>query len=416
MIKIPAGAFIDSAGKVIEGEVDLAYREFHNVGEIILAGIPMRYDSAGKESHFESAGMFEINGSQNGFPVFINKEKPLKIAMVSLNSDSTKFNQYYLKDNKWEYTGKDKPVFVNVIDPEKEDSAPKKTLKNIVQKFVKPIKKNKNRQQFMIDVNPEVYPELGVFKKVIFEVSPKMKDFDPKKAGQAWYDADIERLGNSGDYKITFKGSINGKPEEYEVIGYPVVDDVDYNEAIKKYNALSEGYEKKLDKKTETENKKEAGLNSELARYVDAMNRYRALAKENYELQRQTQESQQLVYRNFQVQNFGIFNSDCPQSMPQGLILAAEFENESGKKLEAATIYLVQKGVNVLYTFYPNRNVSFNPGEENVMFVITKDNTLGWITREGLDQIDRKAKKATFKMNTVRKQSYTLSDINKLIS
>jgi hypothetical protein len=296
------------------------------------------------------------------------------------------------------------------------DSAPSKPLKTLAQKFVKPILRNKKRQQFMIDVNPETYPELGVFRKVIFEVSPKMKDFDPAKANKAWYDAEIERTKTSGEYKITFKGMINGKPEEYEVIGYPVVDEADYAQAIKKYNSLSEAYEQKMNKKTQSENAKESKLNSELDRYVDAMNRYRKLAKENYMLQQQAAESQQLVYRTFQVQRFGIFNSDCPQSMPQGMILAAEFQDEKGNPIEPSTIYLVEKGVNALYTFYPHKNVYYTPGADNVLFVITKDNALGWITRDALDQVDKSAKKATFKMNTVRKPSYSLSDITKLIS
>jgi hypothetical protein len=416
IIKIPARCFTDSAGHPVTGAIDLDYREFHNVAEIMLAGIPMRYDSAGKESHFESAGMFEIKGWQHGKNIHIAKDKSIEVAMISLNPDPSKFNQYYLENNKWVFTGKDKPDYIKVVDPAKADTVPAKSLKNLAQKFVKPILRNKKRQQFMIDVNPETYPELGVFRKVIFEVSPKMKDFDPAKANQAWYDAEVERTKTQGEYKITFKGMIQGKPEEYEVVGYPVVDETEYEAAIKKYNSLSEAYEQKMNKKIQTENAEESKLNSQLDRYVDAMNRYRKLAKENYQLQQQSAESQQLVYRTFQIQRFGIFNSDCPQSMPQGMILAAEFQDEKGQHMEAATIYLVEKGVNALYTFYPNKNVYYTPGADNVMFVITKDNTLGWITRDVLDQVNRSAKKATFKMNTVRKPSYSLSDITKLIS
>jgi hypothetical protein len=415
MIKIPAGAFVDSSGMPVTGKVDIDYREFHNAGEIILAAIPMRYDSAGKEAHFESAGMFQINGTQNGEPIFISKGKAIEVAMVSLNSDSTKFNQYYLANNKWVYTGKDKPDFIKISDPVKADSVQKMPSKNFFQKIVKPIKKNKNRQQFMIEVNPESYPELAVFSKVIFEVSPKMKDFDPAKANQSWHDADIQRTGKSGEYKIIFKGTLNGKPEEYEVLGYPVVDEADYATAIKKYNDLSEAYQEKLNKKEKNETVKEAKLQSQLDRYVDAMNRYKQLVKENYQLMQQAAQTQQLVYRTFQVQNFGMYNSDCPRLMPQGMILAADFQNEQGKAMDVSTIYLVQKGVNAVYTYYPGKPIGYNPGENNVMVVITKDNTIGWVTRETLDQVDKSIKKHTFKMNTVRKSSYNLSDINNLL-
>ena len=111
LITIPANSFVDSAGNKVEGIVELKYREFHNVGEIILAGIPMVFDSAENKYHFESAGMFEINAYQNQAPVFIDKNKDVEIKMVSLNDNKTDFNQYYLDpmSQKWSYTGEDIP-------------------------------------------------------------------------------------------------------------------------------------------------------------------------------------------------------------------------------------------------------------------------------------------------------------------
>ncbi|HRG89782.1 MAG TPA: hypothetical protein PLW44_12230, partial [Chitinophagales bacterium] len=56
-IHIPANAFTDENGKPVNGKVELHYREFHNVSDVFLAGIPMTYDSAGEQFHFETAGM-----------------------------------------------------------------------------------------------------------------------------------------------------------------------------------------------------------------------------------------------------------------------------------------------------------------------------------------------------------------------
>ncbi|HKC68013.1 MAG TPA: hypothetical protein VKG26_07265 [Bacteroidia bacterium] len=69
-IKIPANAFVGKNGKEIKGTVKIKYREFHNVGEILLSDIPMTYDSAGKQMYFESAGMFDISANQDGNPFF----------------------------------------------------------------------------------------------------------------------------------------------------------------------------------------------------------------------------------------------------------------------------------------------------------------------------------------------------------
>lgn len=52
-IHVPANAFLDKNGKVVTGKVDLRYREFKKASDVFVAGIPMTYDSAGEQFHFE---------------------------------------------------------------------------------------------------------------------------------------------------------------------------------------------------------------------------------------------------------------------------------------------------------------------------------------------------------------------------
>lgn len=98
-IHVPAGAFIDKFGQPVKGKVEIKYREFHNAADIIASGIPMHYDSAGTRHHFESGGMFEIRGNQNGEPVFLANGKNIDVNMVSYNKDKN-FNHYYLDESK----------------------------------------------------------------------------------------------------------------------------------------------------------------------------------------------------------------------------------------------------------------------------------------------------------------------------
>jgi len=60
VVRIPANAFTDSTGKVVDGPVEIRYREFHDPASIFIAGIPMTYDSSGQQYHFESAGTFAL--------------------------------------------------------------------------------------------------------------------------------------------------------------------------------------------------------------------------------------------------------------------------------------------------------------------------------------------------------------------
>ncbi|MFL5729401.1 MAG: hypothetical protein ACJ75J_07925 [Cytophagaceae bacterium] len=109
MIIIPAQAFVDPAGKMILGKVDIRYREFRDAVDFFLSGIPMGYDSAGAHYQLESAGMMEIKASQNGTAVQMAADKKIEIRMVSAH-EGTHYNMYELDTvgRNWIYRGKDK--------------------------------------------------------------------------------------------------------------------------------------------------------------------------------------------------------------------------------------------------------------------------------------------------------------------
>lgn len=96
-IHVPAQAFVNKSGQAISGKVQIKYREFHNAADIIASGLPMHYDSAGIRYHFESGGMFELRGNQNGEPVYIANDKSIAVNIVSYNKDKN-FNHYYLNE------------------------------------------------------------------------------------------------------------------------------------------------------------------------------------------------------------------------------------------------------------------------------------------------------------------------------
>ncbi|NJN77433.1 MAG: hypothetical protein HC803_03155 [Saprospiraceae bacterium] len=65
----------------MKGKVDISYREFHDAAAIIASGIPMTNSEGDK--YMETAGMFEINGSQNGQEVGIADDKEIEVKMGS---------------------------------------------------------------------------------------------------------------------------------------------------------------------------------------------------------------------------------------------------------------------------------------------------------------------------------------------
>jgi hypothetical protein len=411
IINIPAMAFLDEKGNEIKGKIEIKYREFHDLGEILLSAIPMTYDSAGSQYHFESAGMFEINGYKDNKAVFIKNDKTIEVALSSKNDNTTKFNQYYYDtiSKNWNYSGEDDVSLLNLKQGEKDDKVMASTSNS---NLLKPVKYNPGRYHFTIEVDKEEFPELDVYDKVLFEVSPETGNFDPKSASVQWEDATIERIpGAWGKYKIKFTYG----DKEYEVIANAVFEDNNYQVALKKYNELNLLYEAKLNQKEGREAKKEEKMNAEVQTFEKLTQYYMRLERYKQLLASNIGNSEEMVYRTFQVRNFGVWNSDCPASMPQGELVIADFKTMDNKTLDVSSVFLVESGKNALYSLGKTKKISFNPEAENTLIVITKDNSVGWFSKEDFKNITKGSKSYTFKLNIKHKKEYTPSDIVEII-
>jgi hypothetical protein len=109
-IVIPPSSLEDMDGKPVTGLVSLAYREFHDATDILVSGIPMGYDSAGVSHQLETAGMFEMEASQNGHPVFLQEGSQAQVNLASFTGGND-YNFYYLDKEKrnWQYEGQRDP-------------------------------------------------------------------------------------------------------------------------------------------------------------------------------------------------------------------------------------------------------------------------------------------------------------------
>jgi hypothetical protein len=105
-IFIPKNAFVDAFGETVAGDVTVSYREFRDAADILVSGIPMKYDSAGQTIDFESAGMFELAASAGTQEVFVAPGKNIDMQFAVTKTESS-YNFYRLDEQKgWEYRGK----------------------------------------------------------------------------------------------------------------------------------------------------------------------------------------------------------------------------------------------------------------------------------------------------------------------
>lgn len=401
-IHVPANAFLDETGKPAEGKVDLHYREFNNVADVFISGIPMTYDSAGEKFHFETAGMMEISASQNGKPLKTNPDAFITVDMVSGNNED-KFNTYYLDtvEKKWKYLAQKNYNQVkaqqllaetpNAATPLPVPSTDKEISKQLEkakseitalaqQKPVEPKAVNKDKHRFTIKVDEKEFPEIATYSNIKFEVDDK--NYDPKKAQIAWEDISLKRIENSTNYEITFSTS----RESYKVIATPVFADKDLKEARKVYEQKYNEYETKLKQRKAEEARLKAELEARAKLVEEKINKEIAEQTARRKAYETKMAQTDLVFRTFQVSNFGIWNCDRPNSLPSGATVIAKLKDaKTNNDLEVEYCYLVEKGRNAMFTYYPYglNNFKFNPAKENMIWAVTKDLKVAILKPEG---------------------------------
>lgn len=448
-IKIPKSTFVNKQGEEIKGEVEILYREIHDQAEIIASGIPMTYDSAGIRSTFESAGMFEIKGYQNGEPVFIKKDQPLTVEFCSKDADDH-FNQYYLDTvaKNWQYIKRDNPVALENAKPQSAED--KAALKKLDQKYLpainaipkridsvkvvytkkidklekpaQPAKPNKSsgRPQFELDVDYKEFPELAAFKNAQFEIGAENQNFDKSLTTVTWSSADISEGPTKGkNYLLTLK--LRDRVEK--LIVYPVLSGNDYEAAEKKYEDKFEKYKTLLTKREADEKKLREEMEAKQAAYLAQQKKLEAeLIRERVRLQQQEATALNsrissggisgVISRVFNVSNFGIYNSDCAQPMPQGQVINPIFVlNDDSKPIFPGMMYLIETNRNIVFNFTPDKikNISIDPFTQYSACLISGSNVYVISKEEFAKVINEKGNKFT-----VQKLSSDISDLFEL--
>lgn len=425
-IRIPANAFLDAQGKVVSGKVQLHYREFHDAIDVLLAGIPMTYDSAGQQYHFETAGMMEISATQNGKALHTNPDAPINVDMVS-NDSRDVFNSYYLDTVKkeWEYiaranyTGRNvnavnddadsiasstEAVYENstAIGMQQELREVKAEIKILeAKKPIEPKKINKDKPRFSIKVDEQEFPEIAIYKGMKFQVVD-IAQYDEKKANIMWEEIKMKRIDNSLNYEITFSNARTS----YSIAATPVFDTKEYSEAKKIYDAKFEAYEITLAKKQKEEAELKAKLSAQQREAQEAMQKEvkaQQLRQQEYEAKLQ---QSSLVYRTFQINSFGIYNCDRPQILPTAASVVAKFTDaKTGEKLSCQNVYLVEKGRNLVYSYFSDSfgKFMFDPTKENMVWVVTNDLKVAIIKPTQFSAAVEGKKEAVFAMEVLEK-------------
>lgn len=384
-LRIPQDAFTDSLGNPVSFPIELKYREFRNPVDFFVAGIPMKYDSAGTDYTFESAGMLELRAFKDGQELLLAKDKAIGVDMKSPSSDKD-FNIYYLDTNKrnWVYKGKDEIAAIDESETGTTGRLNQNNKTEIVSKPALPVKTDKSKFVFKLAVDLREFPELSLYNKVLFQVKESDQKFDPALYSVKWSNAKLEE-SYSAQNLYTLLLSKNDTTIKVPVI--PVFDDKGYSSAIKVYND-------KLAQMKSEKQLRDSVIGEQRQQNVYAKNGL----QQTTEMVTSMIGSEMKSVRTWDISGgLGYWNCDRPRPPLKGkCTMKPEFADLGGKPLNIESIYIIDMKVNALFSFGTLDEIPYNKRSDNVLWILTKDNKLGVIDPKVFAKETEKSSKPVF--------------------
>lgn len=445
-ITIPKGSMVDKNGNAVSGEVEIRYREFHDQVDILLSGIPMTYDSLNTTYTFESAGMAQIFGYQNGEEVFVNLNKPIKVEMQS-RYEGTKYNLYELDtmQRNWMNRGKDevksekaavndKSVDIFVHDQSINQFEERQTYKVkeqkreelvTVQKEVKKIEKtepikpkqvDETKFHFDIEVDENQFPEIAVYQGMLFEVLPDEK-ISPNDADKNWTNIELRKYETQNQFII----HLTSPKEERLFKAQPVFKGEDLAKANKVFEQKFAEYSKKLDTRKQEEAQKQKEYEEAKAKWEEAKQRLEAQQRAMAEariVNEVTNKNSNKIYRTFNVTRFGTWNCDSPVSQPRGKEVMAKFKHKITKAIIAfPVLMLIEKTRNAVFRLDGERTqkFTFNPREQNILIGFLPNGEMAIFKPEDFKKIQVGTTNFEFEMDIVNPDEFNTEELKKYI-
>ena len=253
----PPNAVLDNNGKVVTGKVEIRTREFNDPLDYYMAGIPMKYDSAGVKYTFVSSGMIDIKAYQNGTLLKVNPNAKPQLNLVSTNKD--KNTNLYVLDTvtgQWINKGKDEVNNVQVNLQKHSTDIPQGAPQNNnvqsqsnlamaeeentepLEKPIQPQKASGQNPTIKITIDPRSFKELLAYDNLKFEVLNSNTEAVGENSKTEW--DNVELLQKEGGKNYIAKFSSGGKSVQYEV--KPVLEAKDFDAALRVYNEKIKAY------------------------------------------------------------------------------------------------------------------------------------------------------------------------------
>ncbi|MCP3933062.1 MAG: hypothetical protein GY705_28660 [Bacteroidetes bacterium] len=455
-IVIPEMAFMNDRGKLVEGEVQIFYREFHDPVDFFRAGIPMDYDSAGVKYQLESAGMIELLAEKDGERINIAPSQAIDIELpseilVPQNGNAPEFNIYYLDTLKrnWVYMDRDEMEFndpePSIFDEFLKEEIPiemaaemealetrqAEAIVSMEKSIPFPIAPKRPRQfeegassielDFLTDnIKESDNAADALFKETyegtIWQVMEKKTAFNENLANFTWEKWDLKKLDDQ-NFQITFTRG----EHSMELIVTPVLLGEDYENAMTKFEDEYTKYKQNI--------KDQLALREiEKDRLQKQLEEEKALMAMKYEEQINTLKAKgndyaaadmmirKKVVNRFRATGLGFWNCDRPLP-PYIEQIFCDFTDQHGNNYDNRIGYLVDKNQNTVYRFLAQKRTPLrvNTKAENLIWFVNPDNKLAILQPEEFKFSEDEKKEITFVMNLEQDPIESEEDIRRVL-
>ncbi|NRA11547.1 MAG: hypothetical protein HRT57_06305, partial [Crocinitomicaceae bacterium] len=285
-------SFVDSKGKVVKGKVDVKWEEFHSLEDIMLSGIPMKYDSAGVAHDLVSGGMFTISASQKNKEVEMAEGKSTKVNLVSLQ-DTPCYNFYVLDEETgdWAYESTETgEVLKDAVEPKKSEPDSNSEILQI---------------ELMTDNIEELHGKDIVGWKTVTPLNAKDKNI----LASRYTKSKLETTDIKGEYLA--KIVIGKKTHDYKVKPYFMSDAVKYSR----------------------------GNNAEIAAETKALLKYA------------NDVANGKVIRSIEIDNFGTYNWDVVNKRENSKRMIASFTFPDKTDSRIISLFLISPDENIIVNY-----------------------------------------------------------------
>lgn len=380
-IIVPASAFVDKKGAPVKGKVEVEYREFSDHVDMFLAGVPKQLD---QHQNLQSLGMMEIQGYQDGEPVFIDENKTLQVEMPmeipgSIATQDVHVYAFNGKTNDWEQKGNDVievlPIAVTEINPQPTKQPNRAELDKQIAaiermhllptKPIQPGKHDPKKLPFELDITIEQFPELKNYKGILWEPAPGF-EFKKEWEQKEWLNADVRRK-HDNIYEVAF----SDQTEEVRMDVVPVyINEAQRQKAMEIYNQDLATYEAA---KKEQEDK----IKLAVAKWEE-QNAY-AQTTTRDTVANPIAATKKIINR-FSIDRFGLWNCGNPQQMNDAPSVRAEFVSADGNPLRIKQVFVSQPEQRLYFFAKTNADGSsdlkYNAGANPTVWAMTEDNQL----------------------------------------